>query len=106
MADASVFETGVLTDVWVPLGKNALGNQRFRRANFDVLNWDPTGVGAPSTFVVPFGLERISQAEIVLKDTGQVGIEFGYYGGESLFLDPSQGDGSDSVIGCNSFGFV
>lgn len=105
MGDYASFEAGVLTDVWTFVGYAANGNKRFRRANFDLLNWD-AGSGAPSTYVVPLGLERISQAEIILKDTPQVGHEFGYYGGDSAIVDSIPGDGSDTFVGLNCFGYV
>lgn len=105
MADYATFETGILTPVMTFVGAATNGTKRYRRANYDLLNWD-AGSGVPSTYVVPLGTERINGAETVLKDSAQVGHEFGYYGGDIYVIDPSSGDGSDSVIGCHTFGFV
>ena len=104
MADASVFETGRLTDVWTPSGKDQFGQTRYRRANFDVLTWTVNSI--PETYVLPLGLERINSAEVVLKDS-QTGHEFGYYTADSLILEQHQGDGmSDTLPALHSFGVV
>lgn len=105
MADASVFETGKLTDVWVQCGLDAFGQKRFQRANFDVLNWSSDG-GYPAMYVVPLGIERTNSADQALNDLFRAGREFGYYGVESFVVDPSQGDGSDTIFGLHSFGYV
>ena len=104
----SIWEGGRLTDVWTPVGRDANGQARYRRANFDLLSW-VSGNGAGELYVLPLGIERISAADIVLKGdgSGQIGQEFGYYNSDSLMLDPSQGDGmSDTVQALHTFGFV
>lgn len=105
MADAATFETGKLTDVWVQAGFDQFGQKRFTRANFDVLNWSSDG-GYPSMYVLPLGIERTNSADQALKDVYQPGREFGYYGTDSLIVDPAQGDGSDGIFGLHCFGFV
>lgn len=108
MAEAAVFETGKLTDIWSQVGRDAGGAPRFRRANFDILLWAAASGVVAEYYVVPLGLERSNSADIALKPdgTGQIGQEFGYYSGDSMFLDPSQGDGSDTIQGLHSFGYV
>lgn len=102
----SIWEGGRLTDVWTPVGRDAGGAARFRRANFDILNW-VSGTGTPDTYVLPLGIERVSAADVVLKadGSGQLGQEFGYYGGDSVVLETHQGDGmSDTLPALHAFG--
>jgi len=109
MAEAAVFETGRLTDVWTAVGRDAGGTARYRRANFDVLLWSAATGAAAEYYILPLGTERTNAAEIVLKADGspQIGQEFGYYNGDSMFLDPAQGDGmSDTLQALHSFGYV
>lgn len=102
----TAWESGILTDVWVPVGKSDEGNRRFRRANFDLLTFSATG-GAPDTYVLPNVGDRFTNQEINLKETWQVGHEFGYYGKDSLFTEPHLGDGkSDGVFSLHNFGYV
>ena len=103
----TIWEAGRLTDVWFQVGKSDEGNVRYRRANFDVLSWAQSLTGAADTYVLPLGWERYSTLEIALKDSWQVGQEFGYYGGDSLYSEPHLGDGqSDSVTALHTFGYV
>lgn len=107
MAAASAFETGRLTDVWVPAGKDSLGNVRYRRAQFDVLLWDISGT--PETFVVPLGLERAHSvtAQLVQDHAANFGQEFGYYSADSIVVEPHTADGlQDSVLSLHTFGPV
>ena len=109
MADAAFFENAKLTDIWNPIGRDPnTGAMRYRRANFDVMTWVASPSNPPETYVVPLGMERTNSADINLKsdDGRQVGMEFGYYGGDSMVIDTNQGDGSDSVQGLHSFGPV
>ena len=108
MADASVFEQGQLNVVWSFVGKDSNGNDRYRRAPFDILNWS-SDAGYPQTYIVPLGLERVSAADVVLKADGslQIGQEFGYYTGYRFVIDPSQGDGmGDTLQQLHTFGPV
>lgn len=109
MAEATVFESGKLTDVWTPVGRDAAGTARYRRANFDVLLWAAASGAVAEYYVVPLGIERTNSAEIALKSDGspQIGQEFGYYNSDSLMLEVHQGDGmSDTLQALHSFGFV
>lgn len=103
----TVWEAGRLTDVWMPVGVSDEGNVRFRRANFDILQWASVLNGAPDTYVVPLGTDRFPTSEVALKGTWQVGQEFGYYVKDSLYTETHQGDGqSDSVTALHNFGYV
>jgi hypothetical protein len=102
----TVWESGKLTDVWAPVGRSDEGNVRFRRANFDLLNWSQTG-GQQEVYVLPGVGDRFPGQEVNLKDSWQTGVEFGYYGKDSAFAETHFGDGqSDSVFALHSFGFV
>lgn len=109
MAEATVFETGRLTDVWTPAGRDPGGAIRYRRANFDVLLWAASSANVPENYVLPLGLERTSGADIALKADGspQIGQDFGYYSSESMILETYQGDGmSDAIQSLHAFGPV
>jgi hypothetical protein len=104
----TIWEAGRLTDVWTPVGRDAGGAPRYRRAHFDILNW-VSGTGVADMYVLPLGTERVNSADIVIKNdgSGQIGQEFGYYSSESMLLDPSQGDGmSDTLQALHTFGYV
>jgi hypothetical protein len=102
----TVWETGKLRAVWHPIGKRANGEQRFRRANFDVLQWASTG-GAWDTYIVPLGTARITNADVTLLEAERIGTEFGYYDIEPIVIDVHESDGrSDSWKALHSFGYI
>lgn len=106
MASAAEFEAGKLTDVWAPAGRDSSGQVRYRRARFDVLV-SSLG-GSPETYVVPLGSDALYNNDVAVKSdhSAQVGMEFGYYTGDSLFVEQHAGDGSDNVLGLHTFGPV
>ncbi len=102
----TIWEAGRLTDVWTPVGKSDEGNQRYRRANFDILLWSSTAGAPPETYVAPLG-DRITGVDVALKESWQTGHEFGYYGKDSILTETHMGDGaSDAVTALHDFGYV
>jgi hypothetical protein len=109
---ADQWQTGQLSPVFIPLGNDAAGNERFRRAPFDLLLWTPTAGGDPEFFVntVGFG-DSLSSATLgLLSDDGdaiQAGHEFGYYTTDQVVTEPHCGDGDgDDWHSVTMFGYL
>ena len=107
---ADQWQTGQLTQVFNPVGADANGNVRFRRAPFDLLLWGPAG-SDPEFFVNTRGFESITSATIQLLendgDALQVGHEFGYYTKDSVVIEPHCGDGDgDDWHSVTIFGYI
>ena len=103
----SVWESGKLTDVWYPVGRSDSGNLRLRRANWDILLWTAPGASSPDTYVVPFGGDRFTSPDVGLRTSDwQIGTEFGYYGTDSVQIEPHETGGIDSIQSLHNFGYV
>lgn len=104
-------EKGRLTQVLHPHGTFSDGSPKFRRANYDLLEWSSVAGRKMETFVVPLGFERITHSDLndfaAGQDTGDatdIGQEFGFYTGRSIVIEPHEADGSDSWKGLQFFG--
>ena len=106
----TIWEKGKLKAVYQPAGRRENGELRYRRANFDVLEWTAPGASRSDTFVVPLGLVRIVSADTNLNANdgdAQLGHEFGYYDPEITVVEPHEGDGrGDSWKSLHCFGYV
>ncbi len=101
----SIWEAGKLRAVYNPIGRRENGERRFRRANFDVLEWKPNGSRA--TYIVPLGITRIAASETNLREAEGFGHEFGYYDLDPIIIEPHEGDGkSDSWMSLHAFGYL
>lgn len=96
MAD-STWETGRLISIWHPVGRRSDGAMRYRRARYDLLLWSPDGIVAADNYVVPTGITEVDPLEINLRDTGQTGMEFGYYTNGHIIVDFHEPDGRDDT---------
>jgi len=109
MADSNQFQTGKLHAVYNPVGKTAAGEPRYRRANFDVLEWSSVAGAKRQTYILPLGNERITDVDINLEipetDAHIIGREFGFYDLDFFIVEPG-GDSSDSWKGLHSFGHL
>lgn len=106
MAESS-WEMGKLTPVWHQVGVRADGGRRYRRASFDLLQWQSPGASREELFIVPVSNQRIDAQDLNLKETGQTGMEFGYYGLAHLVVEPHEADGgSDTWKALHGFGPV
>lgn len=100
----SQFKTGKLKAIYSPVGSFSDGSKRLRRANFDVLQWAAVAGGLVETYIMPRGNAITSEA--VNDQDEQFGMEFGFYNGENLVVEPHMGDGSDNLFGLHMFGYV
>ncbi len=104
----SVWQTGVLQQVFNPVGVSDAGRKRLRLANFEVLRWASQLNGLVETYVVPVGFQTLVHADL---NTAERDIdllrEFGFYGdADDVVIDFHQGDGSDNIFGLHSFGVI
>ena len=108
----SVWQAGKLRAVYQPAGRRINGEARYRRANFDVLEWTPPGASQSSSYVLPLGTVRVVAGEMNISATNgdgdsQFGQEFGYYEPEILVVDLHEGGGQgDTWKDLHSFGYV
>ena len=100
------FESGRLKAVYTPLGKDANGNLRYYRENYDQLEWVSAIGGRTATYAVPLGFERATVDPDYQLLEQEVGREFGYYTLENIVADRHEHDGSDSFVGLQFFGPV
>ena len=110
MANAQI-DTGRLTEIFHPIGIFDNGERRYKRANYDLLEWASVAGRKMETFVVPLGFERITDADLndfdhLSDEAIDVGQEFGFYTGDRIIVEPHQSDGSDSWIGLQFFGYI
>ncbi len=109
---ADVWESGRLTAVYHPAGFRTDGELKLKRANYDVLEWVGPGATRMSTYVVPLGSgERITHSDIndytnENRDALDVGQEFGFYQKRIAIVEPHEGNGSDSWVGLQFFGYI
>ena len=102
----TIWEKGRLRSVFEPVGKRANGEVRYRRANFDVLEWASTATGDAELYVIPLGFGRIEpgQFNVPVHDFNS-GSEFGYYTLWRDIVEPHESDGkSDTWKALHGFG--
>ena len=107
----TIWEAGKLNMVWQQVGtRTGTTERRFRRANFDVLQWSSVAGNAADFYVVPRWLGGVTPEEINLKgdiDASATGTEFGYYDLNDVIVEPFEGDGrSDTWKALHSFGYL
>jgi len=104
----NVWQTGRLTEVFFPAGRNENDQSpRYQRAPFDILQWKGTNGTDFETYILPLGHEVPNSTALSLAGAldHQVGMEFGFYTGERLYLETSQSGGQDAGwFGCHAFG--
>ena len=106
------FETGKLHAVYHPIG-SVNGEPRFKRANFDVLDWSATSTGIVQRYVLPLGFQRVTDSDlndndrVAGSDAIDVGQEFGFYSNKFFVVEQSEGSGQeDSLFSVHSFGYL
>ncbi len=105
----TAWEKGKLTAVYHPVGKRTNGEDRYKRANFDLLRWKAPGASREETYVIT----PISSVEQTSDDIGALvtddharGREFGFYELGIEVVEVHEGNGSDSWKGLQTFGYV
>ena len=104
----SIWEKGRLREVFEPAGKRSDGERRYRRANFDLVEWASTPTGDPELYVAPLGFNRINDGQFNVPATDfNAGAEFGFYSLWREIMEPHEADGkSDTWKALHYFGAV
>ena len=102
----SNFETGRLTAVYAPYGKDSNNKLRYVRENYDQLEWVAPNATRSATYAVPLGTIVGGKDPLYQLGVEGLGREFGYYTLESIVADRHQHNGSDSFVGLQFFGPV
>ena len=107
------FESGRLTPVYHPMGTRSDGEPRYKRANYDILDWAISATGIFDRYVVPLGIERVTGLDLNDSDRPDgsdaidVGQEFGFYGKTYFIVEPHEGNGSkDELFSIHAFGYL
>ena len=109
-----LFENGTIREVWHPMGE-LNGQPRFKKANWEVLDWASTSAGSVERYIVPVGFVRFTDADLndivsprtAASDAIDVGQEFGFYSFDRFIIEENESDGKkDSFIALHSFGYL
>ena len=102
-----VWTSGRLTAVYQPVGIDAFGRERFRRASFDLLEWAPVAGAPVAVYVNTLGFSNTDSASIDLNEAYMNGHEFGFYRLDSIVVEPHDGNGDDDTwVALHSFGYI
>ena len=106
------FESGKLSAVYHPMG-TVNGEPRYKRANYDVLDWGVSSTAVVNRYVMPLGIDRVAALDLNdndrldASDAIDVGQEFGFYGKQFFIVEPHEADGnSDTLFALHSFGYL
>lgn len=106
MADWN-WATGQLTRVVHPVGKFANGDNRYRRAQFDILKWDISGTEQTYILTPPADKQDGAQESIASSvQQHENGTQFGFYRSETIIQQIHANHDTDSWTGLHSFGYV
>lgn len=108
MAD-NAFQKGELTEVIYPVGTSERGEVRYKKANFELLQWKPPGASLEELYIITTSPAEfdIGQLNLAGHQDFQNGSDFGFYTGNQVILEPHQADGSDSGWrGVHGFDFL
>lgn len=103
------WNNGRLQRVIVPVGKFANGDERYRRANFDLLFKDFNGDGVEEVYILTPPADRQGNDSETIQSAEQIreeGNEYGFYMQESVILDPSAFPSGDAWPNLHQFDFV
>lgn len=103
----SIWEKGRLTAVYQQVGRRESDRaRRFRRANFDVLEWASVEGQPEALYILPNSGDRATAADYNLKEQAEnAGREFGYYTLDPMVVEVHEADGrSDSWKALHAFG--
>lgn len=104
---ASVWANGRMTAVFHRIGTDPVTNEpRYRRANFDFLEWDSDGDGVAENYINTSVALVTNTTEI--QQTGQesdIGLMFGAYREGFEIVDVSNPGENDTWRGLHSIGY-
>jgi hypothetical protein len=107
MAEA-IWTTGKLIPVYQPVGRRANGEQRYRRAPFDLLMWADQAGGDEVLWINTLGFGSIDSSQVdLVTNAHEVGHEFGFYYPGAVIVEPHEGSlDNDTWQSVQSFGYI